>query len=297
MGFMIQLLFEPGIMGSSHIWCTRCGKVHSIADVSWETSDSPSDNRDAIGNDLEVSPHTPICTCGENNVIGTALHDYNLLRTHDDVIMYPRRKEIKVWNEVEPYRTKKGKLSTWKLDRREGPRQMRIHDSLQAKLSIRAKLTEILDMDTFVDLYQVFGDIEVTMTFMELATKDGLVVIYPRTSWHPRSPWDEKKKLGWRKDPKSGWVNLKDWDEALELEGFSMTRGALIRKYHTGETFWYDPMEGGDIMVRNAEDEPLYTVPYNEEQDEDTSDDAWIAEAYEGSNIKLVVSDLNTEVE
>lgn len=230
MGFMIQLLFEPSMLGVSHIMCTRCGKVHSMENVQWNTNSDPVSSRDVNGADTEESPHGPVCDCGEDTIIGNAIADYNEIRLKDEIVMFPRNKDIKVWKKVEPYRTKKGKMSTWKLDFDAGAKQMKAYDDLQKRVSMRIPLEELIDMPTFMDLYTVFGDVNITLPFMELCTGDGLIVIRPRSTYHPKCPWHEKKRLGWRKDARTGeWHNLADYDEALNQAGYDMERGRLPR--------------------------------------------------------------------
>jgi len=199
MGFMIQLLFEPSILGAEYLWCTSCGRVLEMDSVIWRTDSNPSVGRNADGSDAEESPHHPTCPCGENEVIGEAVHDGFVLRMKGERVWYPRRvqddgitrKPIMVWNKVKPYRTKKGKMSEWKPDKVEGDRQESIYDNLQGRLAIT---WDGDDMDgNLAELRDVLG-VPVSWSIYSIANRNGLVVIRNRRAWHG------KRKMGMRPD-------------------------------------------------------------------------------------------------
>jgi hypothetical protein len=108
--------------------------------------------------------------------------------------IFPRRKEMKVWENVAPYRTRKGKLSTWKLNKEKASKQEASYDIVQKRVSETVKLDELSEISSkFKDLLDVYGNVPVTVGFLRMAVKEGLIIIQARTAWHGY------RKLGWRK--------------------------------------------------------------------------------------------------
>ncbi len=189
MGFMIQVLFEPNILGMDRLWCTACGRVHEPESIVWRTASNPSNNRAGDGSDIEESPHHPECPyCGEDRVIGEAVHDGFMLRMKGEPYLYPRRmkddgitrKELKLrWRKVKPYRTKKGHMSEWKPDKAQTAADAAAYDLAQAKL---AMVWEGDDLDGNLeevrDLYE-----KVSVGVYNRSMANGLVIIRSRRHW------------------------------------------------------------------------------------------------------------------
>lgn len=295
MGFMIQLLFEPSLLGVEYVFCTGCGCVTRPEDAGWKTDSNPSSNRDAIGHDVDESPHHPMCPrCSTEIVIADAVCDGFTIKLREEPVLYPRRKPIKVWKEVEPYRTKRGSMSTWKLNEEAGALQSEFYDRTQKQLSTPHKLSKALKKHRYrkmAELLDVYGDVGTSRGFRALLSTKGLVLIRERRVWHgaKRPKLDkEGKPATWRKsresfagmspfepktmwhhtsevsDPK--WVKMEDYSEVLD-EFCPMDRGAFIT-LRDQSVYWFDPSKNGYVMV-DGPGSDWHMCQYDEAQGED----------------------------
>lgn len=282
MSNMIKLLFEPSVLGVSHVWCATCGEVTDINNIKWVT--------DPKGDE---EPHSIECDCGEQVVLDHIVFDGFGLSIKGAHKMFPRHKPIKVWEHVTPYKTKKGHMSEWKLNAAAGDKDTRTYDKVQKRTMLSFKLGEILEAAgdslgyRYETLYSTFGDINVHIDILRRSKKFGVFLIHERRAW--RKHHRDKEVSGWRKsydkDKKQMvWVDTAPYYQAMEESGtYSLSRGGLVR-HKDGSSQWWDPIWKGYFDVDDAEVN-WYHCPYDESQGDDPDEDSWVLDALEDDPI------------
>lgn len=188
------LLFEPSLpLGAEYLLCTECGLAMRANEIAWETgyhvyATKKTGLVDGSQAEVEVenSPHLPTCKCGNISKFTSAvIMDYDkkgyLCFQLKEDIGGKGHKPIG-FEEVEPYRTKRGYTSTFR--KFEGV-DVDFRGMMTTKewLKLAEKHGDIRRASVLKAIGRRFGNAKLSKEVLHAVKKPGFLVVYPHSAF------------------------------------------------------------------------------------------------------------------